>query len=647
MTEVLPSPVAVSAFLLTYLLHSTLAVLLACAILRHCRIGMPDVRLFLWKMTLTVPIATSLAVTTLELPHVGVQWVIAETEAEQPKAGGQAVEKQAYRAAAPFGEAGIHSEHRSELDRSTAPFAQSAVLSPSLLNQSIWPLVSIAWLAGILIGSAGLCVQLLRLHRCRRSGMVVTEPEMLRTLGRLVRKTNVRRPIDLLESSDGVGPLTAGFRRPFILIPRAFLRSLTRPESDALLAHELAHVVNRDAWWNLIGDSICRFLFFQPLNRLARRQLRIEMEFAADCRAVQMLKRRSGLARCLTRLGEWVNASSQETAVPPKLAAGMASFRSVLGRRVETLLVDKELKNSTPTMRFTVMTLVIAASFATVAVVPRAAAHVPPQTTSEEGNKPMLRPITMLAMLAGLTLPAAADDETRPQEASSKTTELKTSPDPLPDGIKDFNGMLVGRLAKKDIEKGTFVVRVDAVPRVWRNSKAENPKSIVGKNVEVEGVFGKWLDVLLVVREGETLEFEAKHDGGDQLTFPGELLRKAAPYKAEDYPELPERFRGFRGAVTAAVVKKDPETFELIVEVDRVIDVWKASKAEEPKSIEGKQMMVAGFWQRKDAYHNLKVGDRIEVGLQHIEQRSDHMTVAEFVRKTEGGSPASTDKKRD
>lgn len=81
----------------------------------------------------------------------------------------------------------------------------------------------------------------------------------------------------------------------------------------------------------------------------------------------------------------------------------------------------------------------------------------------------------------------------------------------------------------KDIEKGIFLVLVDAVPRVWQGNKAEDPKSIVGKTAEVTGVFGKFLEVLVEMRTGETIEFECKHDG-DRLRFPGELLRKVAPF---------------------------------------------------------------------------------------------------------------------
>jgi hypothetical protein len=162
----------------------------------------------------------------------------------------------------------------------------------------------------------------------------------------------------------------------------------------------------------------------------------------------------------------------------------------------------------------------------------------------------------------------------------------------------------------------------------------------VGKNVEVNGVFGKWLDVLLLVREGETLEFEARHDRGEQLTFPGELLRKVAPYKPEDYPVLPEDFRGFQGSLAAKVLKKDAATFEMIVEVERILESSGKSQAKDPKSIEGKKAMLAGFWQRKDDYHALEVGDRIETGIQHIGLRSDHLTIAETLRKTNAKSDA-------
>ena len=199
--------------------------------------------------------------------------------------------------------------------------------------------------------------------------------------------------------------------------------------------------------------------------------------------------------------------------------------------------------------------------------------------------------------------------------------------------MQRFNGMLVGRLVSKDIEKGTFEVAVDRVSRVWRNSKADNPKSLVGKTVHVDGVTGKWLDVLLLVKTGETLEFECRHDGGERMTFPGELMRKVPAFKPGEYPELPEEFRGFNGVVAATVVKKDAETLEMIVKADKVKETWKKNHAQAPESIVGKRFILAGFWQRREMFNDLKVGDKIEVGLEHISVRSDHLSISEFIRK--------------
>ena len=255
-----------------------------------------------------------------------------------------------------------------------------------------------------------------------------------------------------------------------------------------------------------------------------------------------------------------------------------------------------------------------------------------------------MRSVLAAGLLLCTSFLVTADETTEQSSAAKPAAEkLKTTPDALPEGMLEFNGMLLGRLAAKDVEKGTFLVRVDAVPRVWRNSKAENPKSVIGKTVAVKGVFGKFLDVLVVARKGETLEFECKHDG-QGLTFPGELLRKAAPYDPQYYPELPEEFRGFHGSVLADIRRKDPETLEMIVEVQKVLDTAEDSRAKKAKGIEGNSMLLAGFWNRRDDYHELKVGDRIEAGIKHISVRSDHVSLDKFVRKVD--APADPKMKR-
>lgn len=204
----------------------------------------------------------------------------------------------------------------------------------------------------------------------------------------------------------------------------------------------------------------------------------------------------------------------------------------------------------------------------------------------------------------------------------------------IPADLIDFRGMLIGKLIDRDIERGTFKVKVEYVSRVWENSKSNNPRAAVGKTFTVDGVTGKWLDQLILLRPGETLEFEAQHRSGDTLTFPGEWLRKVPPFKAEDHPVPPEGFRGFAGVVTGTILSKNTESHELILQIDTVEKSFDRSSAKEADSVKGKPIVLAGFWGKMNQeLEKLEAGERIRAGVLHRVPKSDHLTVAEFVEE--------------
>ena len=116
-----------------------------------------------------------------------------------------------------------------------------------------------------------------------------------------------------------------------ICVPVRALRELPREELRALLAHEAAHVVRRDAVWLAIAAVVRALGWWQPLNLVAAARLRLAMELCCDERAAAQPHERAALARCLTTVAEW---SVKEY---PGFAA-MAGRGSALRRRVETLL---------------------------------------------------------------------------------------------------------------------------------------------------------------------------------------------------------------------------------------------------------------------------------------------------------------------
>ena len=204
----------------------------------------------------------------------------------------------------------------------------------------------------------------------------------------------------------------------------------------------------------------------------------------------------------------------------------------------------------------------------------------------------------------------------------------------LPDGMQKFSGMLIGKLVKRDIERGTFSVKVDYVARVWENNKARSPRSVVGKQVTVNGISGKWLDELLLVRPGETVEFEAQHRGGEELTFPGEWLKKVPAFKAEEHPVPPEGFRGFSGMVTGEILKKNPTSREIHLRIDTVEESFEKSRAKSSSDVVGKKIVLAGFWARMSKpFDKIEKGDRIRAGVLHRVPQSDHFTVVEMAEK--------------
>ncbi|MGV3484365.1 MAG: M56 family metallopeptidase [Planctomycetaceae bacterium] len=655
-------------FLGTYVVHSTLILVPIWWLVVKCRWPLdPGLRGQLLKLSLLAPLATALTLTCWGELHFGPQFPLVSQGLHaaasddaffnlgKPPVSLRDAELSA--GAAPA--TGAWSGSRDPSDRRGFALATD---DPALLATGDTQLTQASgisgrqtillsavvclWSAIATVGLIRLVFEWISLQGIRRDAPPIMDAEFLKQKERLRTQLGIRRPVALLQSSQTKVPMAAGIVHPFILIPQ---KSAAGDDRCAMLAHELGHIASRDAWWNLVMQIVCRVFFFQPLNGLTCKAIRQEMDFEADLMAVSILGERMSLARCLYSAGTQLNRDS----VAPVfvLASGMAIFRSTLGQRIEAILsMDPTVGRPRRLTRVSLLLVTLLCAFCIAVLAPRAVGETIPSSTPAvpDRNNMMKRTMASLLVVAGLSMPTMADEPTTPVAGEqARPAVLKTTPDELPDGIRRFNGMLVGRVAAKDVERGTFTVVVDAVPRVWENSRAENPRSIVGKTTEVTGVFGKFLDVLIVTRVGDTIEFECKHDG-DGLVFPGELLRKVAPFDPADYPVLPEEFRGFRGQVLAEIVKKDPETFELILRVERVLKTWEDSSAKDPRSIEGKPLMLAGFWNRRDAYHGYKVGDRIEVGMRHIGLRSDHLNVSEAVSKAtaQGGDAMASEERR-
>ena len=133
---------------------------------------------------------------------------------------------------------------------------------------------------------------------------------------------------------------------PLLLLPRDLLGELTPSELDALLAHELAHVLRRDHWVRLLELAATALFWWYPVTWWARGALRRAEERCCDGWVLRVLPRSAqayanGLLKSLTFL------STAATPVP-SLASGASPLHELETRLKEILMSRPAPRLSTP-----------------------------------------------------------------------------------------------------------------------------------------------------------------------------------------------------------------------------------------------------------------------------------------------------------
>ena len=185
------------------------------------------------------------------------------------------------------------------------------------------PLLVLAWLLGLLAMSLRMLGGLLYVQRLRRYRVRPLSAAWQERLAALAARTGVRRPVQLLESALVRVPLVVGHWRPMILLPLGAVAGLSPAYLEAILAHELAHVLRRDYLVNLLQTVAEVLFFYHPAVWFVASCVRIERENCCDDAATALVGDDPlRLARALTALAEW----TQSAAVAPAPRLALAAF---------------------------------------------------------------------------------------------------------------------------------------------------------------------------------------------------------------------------------------------------------------------------------------------------------------------------------
>lgn len=208
------------------------------------------------------------------------------------------------------------------------PAAWFSFVIPSPLGD-ITALLACLWLAPALVAALQTGLTVLRLNREARNSPLSGNQELAGFLATLCGSIGRAQPRIRITDAWGSPVVLPNGE---ICMPRWVFAQLTGAQRQAILAHEVAHVLRRDAAWRIAASLIARIGFLQPLNKVAIGRLELLAELHCDDWAA----RRSGrhdLAEAL-----YCCATTLHTKNVPPLAPAMAAPLSPFRLRIVTLL---------------------------------------------------------------------------------------------------------------------------------------------------------------------------------------------------------------------------------------------------------------------------------------------------------------------
>jgi beta-lactamase regulating signal transducer with metallopeptidase domain len=332
----------VVAWLLTYLVHSTILLGGAWLLSAARIVRSPVAKDMLWKTCLVGGILTATVYSAFPYQPYSAHVLLPGVARTTLAAGARRVDLPVAAASAglisPSWAARRPSDAR-VVSRAPAPDVQplaggSPIPDHQTPTPSLW-----SW-PGVILGvwALGAVLFLVRVLRCRLrlsrqlgDRREITGGSLVAMLDELRAAAGARRPIRLTTSSGLAGPVAMGAAE--ICLPERALTALSPAEQRAVLAHELGHLVRQDPLWLGLSVACESLFFFQPLNVLARRRVQETAEYLCDDWAVHQTGGSLTLARCLAEVATWIEAAPR--AVP---VSGMAANRSQLVERVHRLL---------------------------------------------------------------------------------------------------------------------------------------------------------------------------------------------------------------------------------------------------------------------------------------------------------------------
>lgn len=185
-----------------------------------------------------------------------------------------------------------------------APGTSTTSDSGLVLSDAV-PYLAPLWFFGYFLLLIRFLIGRIGLWGLRTQAIEIHDREWMDRFRKLTHRLAIRRSVRLMSSSLTSVPITFGWLKPVILLPIGLINHLDHREVEAILIHELAHILRRDYLWNTWQQCLECLFYYHPLTWWLSRQITDEREHLCDEITLQQDANALTYARALLHIQEW------------------------------------------------------------------------------------------------------------------------------------------------------------------------------------------------------------------------------------------------------------------------------------------------------------------------------------------------------
>ncbi len=199
------------------------------------------------------------------------------------------------------------------------------------------PLIVTLWLLGVLILLLRFLGNLAYIERLKHHQTEVMPKAWVEKAMAISEKMQLRKKVAYLSSRIAPTPMAIGLLKPTVIMPAKIISGLSEKEVEAILAHELAHILRNDFLINIIQTFFEILFFYHPAVWWISATIRHERENCCDDIAITITGESCDYAKTLIMLQE----ERLNQAIP---AMAFTGLRYKFSHRIERLFNQPNLQ---------------------------------------------------------------------------------------------------------------------------------------------------------------------------------------------------------------------------------------------------------------------------------------------------------------